>query len=210
MSLSCTTSAATTARVHNSNSSRAHNTTTIQVHKTWQVLCINRTPRLSNSNNNSSISSNPNNNKARGDRVELGKDQSFSSPCVQTSDKCLCHYRQSSRSKKTHHQLQQHQQLQQQQLQQQQLQQHQQQQQQQIILQQQQQQQQQQRDQQDIGLARLGALGALADLNDGVSGAGQSSGTAPPDLLEVVPSTINYEDIGGMGSNNQVRIFVQP
>ena len=40
---------------------------------------------------------------------------------------------------------------------------------------------------QDLGLARLGALGALADLADGAVGGG--------DLLNEVPSTINYEDL---------------
>jgi len=60
--------------------------------------------------------------------------------------------------------------------------------------QQQQQQQQQAREQlmssqQDIGLARLGALGALADLSEGGS-----------DLLSEVPSTINYEDLGLAGT----------
>ena len=40
--------------------------------------------------------------------------------------------------------------------------------------------------QQDLGLARLGALGALADLADGGVGG---------DLLNEVPSTINYEDL---------------
>ena len=38
-----------------------------------------------------------------------------------------------------------------------------------------------------MGLARLGALGALADLADGAVGGG--------DLLNEVPSTINYEDL---------------
>ncbi len=42
--------------------------------------------------------------------------------------------------------------------------------------------------QQDLGLARLGALGALADLSEG------------SDLLNEVPSTINYEDLGLAGS----------
>ena len=42
---------------------------------------------------------------------------------------------------------------------------------------------------QDLGLARLGALGALADLADGAVGGG--------DLLNEVPSTINYEDLIG-------------
>ena len=42
---------------------------------------------------------------------------------------------------------------------------------------------------QDLGLARLGALGALADLADGAVGGA--------DLLNEVPSTINYEDLIG-------------
>jgi hypothetical protein len=42
---------------------------------------------------------------------------------------------------------------------------------------------------QDLGLARLGALGALADLSEGGS-----------DLLNEVPSTINYEDLGLAGN----------
>ncbi len=42
--------------------------------------------------------------------------------------------------------------------------------------------------QQDLGLARLGALGALADLSEG------------SDLLNEVPSTINYEDLGLAGN----------
>lgn len=43
--------------------------------------------------------------------------------------------------------------------------------------------------QQDLGLARLGALGALTELNEN------------SDLLNDVPSTINYEDLGlGGGS----------
>lgn len=50
--------------------------------------------------------------------------------------------------------------------------------------------------QQDIGLARLGALGALADLNDG------------SDLLNEVPSTINYEDLG-LGGNFQANRKVE-
>ena len=96
--------------------------------------------------------------------------------------------RSSSKSKSQQTLLyQQQQQLLQQQQQQQQAQQQQQQLLQQQALQQQQQQQQaqqQQQQQQDLGLARLGALGALADLNDG------------NDLLNEVPSTINYEDLG--------------
>ena len=71
----------------------------------------------------------------------------------------------------------------------------QQQQQQQLLQQQQQQQQvqQQQQQQQDVGLARLGALGALADLgNDG-------------DLMNETP-TINYEDLNfGGGSSSRQR-----
>ena len=38
-----------------------------------------------------------------------------------------------------------------------------------------------------MGLARLGALGALPDLADGAVGGGH--------LLNEVPSTINYEDL---------------
>lgn len=55
-------------------------------------------------------------------------------------------------------------------------------------LQQQREQREQAISQQDIGLARLGALGVVADLNDG-------------DLLNEVPSTINYEDLGLGGFN---------
>jgi hypothetical protein len=52
-----------------------------------------------------------------------------------------------------------------------------------------------------LGLARLGALGALADLSEGGA-----------DLLNEVPSTINYEDLGlggnfGGSSRHQVTTF---
>jgi hypothetical protein len=51
--------------------------------------------------------------------------------------------------------------------------------------------QQQQQQHHDLGLARLGALGALADLNDG------------QDLLNDVPTTINYEDLNLGNTFNQ-------
>ena len=55
-----------------------------------------------------------------------------------------------------------------------------------------------------MGLARLGALGALADLADGAVGGG--------DLLNEVPSTINYEDlvIGNQAANHAGKHSKQP
>ena len=55
---------------------------------------------------------------------------------------------------------------------------------------------------QDLGLARLGALGALADLADGAVGGG--------DLLNEVPSTINYEDlvIGNQAASHTGKVHM--